>query len=172
MGEILSIIHTRGYLLFIATKNAQVHVPGGGVITFTKGQEVKPGMLKKAELAAPGVTNRYVIEMSDNFIERQLRWCKIIEKDSSMVLLWTIIASMFVKHMPTDKKVGQWCVGKMNKVSNKINKDFPSSIVSVKNQFVSSSHNWDGPEYDIIMDLNNLEDITRAIEFNVMLELM
>ena len=172
MGKDLSTIHTRGYLLFIATKNAQVHVPGGGVITFTKGQEVKPGMLKKAELAAPGVTNRYVIEMSDNFIERQLRWCNVIEKDSSLVLLWTLIAQAFVNYMPADKKVCQWCVGKMNKLSNKLNKDFPSSIQSVKNDYKNTSHNWDGAEYDIIMDLNNIEDIKRSIDFFCMLELM
>ena len=158
--------------MFIATKNATVHVPGGGVIKFTKGSEVKPGMLKKAELAAPGVTERYTIEMSDNFIERQLRWCKVIEKDSSLVLLWTLIAQAFINHMPADKKVGQWCVGKMNKLSKKIVKDFPTSIQSVKNDYKNTSHNWDGPEYDIIMDLNVVEDIKRSIDFFCMLELM
>lgn len=158
--------------MFIATKNATIHTPEGRVLQFVKDQEVKPGVIKKAELAAPGCTKRYTVQLSDNFIQRQLRWCKVIEKDSSMVLLWTLIAAAFIQHMPAHRKVGQWCVGKMNKVSKRIEQDFSSSLVKIKNQYVNTPHNWDGPEYDIITDLNNLEDIKRAIDFAVLFELL
>ena len=60
--------------MFIATKNANIHLPGGRLLKFTKGEQVSPGTIKKAELAAPGSTKRYTVELSDNFIQRQLRW--------------------------------------------------------------------------------------------------
>ena len=60
----------------------------------------------------------------------------------------------------------------MNKVSNKITTSFADSIVRVKNEHKNTAHNWDGPEYDIITDLNNLEDITSNIETFVILELL
>ena len=155
--------------MFIATKTGRVYLPGGGAINFVKDEEVKPGVVKKAESVSPGATKRFVIEVSDNYIQRQLRWLKIAEKDLGIPLLWTLINAIFLTHIPENKKVGQWCVGKQNKISQAVVKQFPDVIKCIKNEYKSTPHNWDGSHHQIIVDDNKIEDIVDFINYQCLL---
>ncbi len=157
--------------MFIAKNNANVYV-NGGVIKLTKDQEVKPGIVKKLESESPGSAKRLVIVVPDNFILRQHRWLKVIESDTQFNFVWTILTAMFLKHMPTDKKVGQWCVGKMNKISDAVHICYGDDIRTIPNDHKNTSHNWDGSYHDIIVDDTKLEEIERFIEKKVIFALM
>ena len=145
--------------MFISKKTVTIHQPGGGSISLIKGQEVKPGVVKKMELNSPGSTDRYVLEISDNYIQRQLRWCKVIEKDSQMNLLWTHLNDIVLQWLPAGKKVGQWCVGKQNKIHNSVVNKFSDIVKEIPNEYKSSTHNWDGPQHCIIMDDDSIDKI-------------
>ena len=158
--------------MFIATKTVSLCLPNGKTIQIVKDQEVKQGVVNKCESYSPGFIKRYTVEMSDNYIQRQNRWLKVAEADSKLNFLWTIITQAFIDYMPKDRKVGQWCVGKQNMVSNQTSIEFEDIIKTIPNEYVNSSHNWDGSYTQIILDDNKIDEITSFINKKAMLALM
>lgn len=152
--------------MFIAKKTVTIHNCN---VSIVKDEEVKPGVVKKAEKESPGFTERYLIELPDNYIQRQTRWLKVIQEDIGIPMLWLLINKVFVTHIPEDKKVGQWCVGKQNKISESVVKQFPDIVKLIPNEYKNSSHNWDGDYQHVILDDNQLQTIEEFIEYQCLL---
>jgi len=143
--------------LFIGTRNANVYITSSKCISIKKDEEVKVGDVNK--LKSIGRDKANIKMVPDSFIDRQNIHLNNIEKDSGELMLWLVLNTIFMTYIPEGKKIGQWCCGKQNKISQAVVKQFPDVIVPIENNYKNSAYNWDGPIHDIIIDESQLENI-------------
>ena len=149
------------FCMFVGLKNVTCYV-SGKKYEIKKGQEVKPGVVRVFE----GIgRTEHICQLPNNYIQRQLIWTRTIQQETGEILFWHLLNKVILDYLPLDKKVGQWCVSKQNKINAACLKQFPDMIVPIKNEHVNSNYNWDGPAYHIVVDPDKVQDIVDYINY-------